>query len=177
MTEKGAETQDRQLWRQFRALAGSASRAPEPDALSLAAYAEGRLNEAAAEAIETWLVADPARISDVVAARSAMQRPPQLTYQTVVANACGLIPGDGEAPAEVPAAGKVVPLRRPAPPWRSALAWSGIAASLLCASFAGFSMGSVAYAKLSPAQSDFLATDSLDTPATLGTFFSDDPGT
>jgi len=49
MSGKGAWLTDRQLWQRWRALDGALLTAA-PDALSLAAYAEGRLGESEAEA-------------------------------------------------------------------------------------------------------------------------------
>jgi hypothetical protein len=64
------------------------------------------------------------------------------------------------------------------PQWRTALAWSSIAASLLCASLVGFSMGSDAYANLSGTQTaEVAAADGLDAPPSLDSYLSDDSGT
>ena len=80
MTDKGAGAQDRRLWQRWRTL-GETSRVAEPDALLLAAYAEGRLTEADAEPVEAWLAAAPEVLADVIAARSAYQHPPQLIFE------------------------------------------------------------------------------------------------
>jgi anti-sigma factor RsiW len=175
MDSQGAGSSDRELWQRWRAL-GTAPSVTEPDALLLAAYAEGRLNETEAEAVETWLAAEPEQVDDVVAAREINQRPPRIVYQHVLSNACHLIP---ETEAESTSQGSnVVPLRRRLPQWRTALAWSSVAASLLCASMVGFSMGSDVYASLSQTQTvDSNASDSFDTPSTLDNYLSDDSST
>ncbi|HVA14846.1 MAG TPA: hypothetical protein VNF99_16490 [Stellaceae bacterium] len=173
MDDTGAEATDRRLWQRWQAL-GGASRAAEPDALSLAAYAEGRLTEAEAEAVETWLAAAPEALADIVAARAINQRPPRLVYRHVIANACNLVPG---AAAPRPSA-KIVPFGRRMPQWRTALAWSSVAASLIGASMVGFSMGSDVYANLSGTQAiDSASADGLGTPPSLDSYFSDDSGT
>lgn len=51
------------LWGRFKAA--------EPDALTLAAYAEGRLAAEAAAAVERWLALDPDGAADVAFARAA----------------------------------------------------------------------------------------------------------
>jgi anti-sigma factor RsiW len=148
----------------------------EPDALSLAAYAEGRLNETEAEAIEAWLATEPEQVDDVIAAREINQRPPRIVYQHVLNNACQLVAEHDAAFA--PRASNIVSFRRRRPQWRAALAWSSVAASLLCASLVGFSLGSDVYAGLSQTQTvDTNATDSFDTPSTLDNYLSDDSST
>jgi hypothetical protein len=63
------------------------------------------------------------------------------------------------------------------PQWRTALAWSSIAASLLCASLVGFSMGSDAYANLSGSQAVDNVVEGLGAPGLDSGYFSDDSGT
>jgi anti-sigma factor RsiW len=172
MTDKGAEARDRRLWRRWQAL-GEDSRVAEPDMLLLAAYAEGRLSEAEAEPVEAWLAATPDRLSDIIAARTTYQRPPRLVFEHVLETAYELVPGEA-----TPAGAEILPFRpRLRPQWRTAIAWSSLAASILCASLVGFSMGSDAYTNLSGAQAvDSSTTDSLGTPS-LDNYFSDDSGT
>lgn len=174
MDNKGAGSTDRRLWQRWQALGGK-PRGAEPDALLLAAYAEGRLSESEAEAVEAWLAVAPEALDDIIAARALAQRPPQLTYQHILNNAFDLVPGSADAPASA----EIVPFRRRLPPqWRTALAWSSIAASIACASLVGFSMGSDAYANLSGTQTvDTASSDALDAPPSLDTYFSDDSGT
>ena len=173
MTDKGAGAQDRRLWQRWRAL-GEKSRVAEPDALWLAAYAEGRLSETEAEAVELWLAATPEALSDIVAARATDQ--PRLVYERILDKASDLVPGSA-----APAGAEIVPFpsRRPQhlPQWRTALAWSSIAASLLCASLVGFSMGSDAYANLSITQTADTTADGLPAPSLESSYFSDDSGT
>jgi anti-sigma factor RsiW len=166
------EERDRRLWKRWQARGGHTHSA-EPDALSLAAYAEGRLSEAEAETVEAWLANAPEALADIVAARAAHQRPPRLLYQRVLGKACALVPGDATAPSGA----EIIPFPRQ-PQWRTALAWSGIAASLICASLVGFSMGSDAYANLAGRQTaDVVSPEALDGAPSLETYFSDDSGT
>jgi len=175
MTDKGAGAQDRRLWQRWQAL-GEQSRVAEPDAMLLAAYTEGRLSEAEAEPVEAWMAVTPEALSDVIAARSAYQHPPRQAYERILDKASDLVPS-----AAVPASAEILPFQPKAQPrlpqWRTALAWSSIAASLLCASLAGFSMGSDAYMNLSGASRvDSAAADGFGTPS-LDSYFSDDSGT
>jgi hypothetical protein len=178
MADKGAGTQDRRLWQRWQAL-GEESRVAEPDAMLLAAYAEGRLSEAEAETVEAWLAATPDALSDIIAARSTYERPPRLVYERILDKATHLLPGAAAPAIAEPAGAEILPFRPGPhlPQWRTALAWSSIAASLLCASLVGFSMGSDAYANLSGSQTvDSTNADGLGAPS-LDTYFSDDSGT
>ena len=169
MVELGDGARNEALWRRWRAESRADRPVATPDAMALAAYAEGRMSETEAEAIEAWLALYPAALAEVIAARDMAQHPPHLSYAAIVAHAGALVPAGTS---------NVVSLRRPAPRWRSALAWSGIAASLVMASMVGFEMGSDAYAGLSDTQiSQPSQSDGLDTPASLDSYLSDDSGT
>ena len=173
MSDKGAEIQDRRLWQRWQAL-GETSRAAEPDALTLAAYAEGRLSEAEAALVEAWLASTPEALSDIAAARAAQRHSPQEVDEHVLGKAAALVSGPSAG-----ASAEILPFRpRRLPPLRAAIAWSGMAASILCASLVGFSMGSDAYAGLAgtPAR-DSASVDALGTPPSLDSYFSDDSGT
>ena len=173
MTDKGAEAQDRRLWQRWRAL-GEKSRVAKPDTMLCAAYAEGRLSEAEAEAVEAWLAATPEALGDIIAARATDQ--PRLVDARILEKAGALVPG-----LATPAGAGILPFRprapQPPPQWRTALAWSSIAASLLCASLVGFSMGSDAYASLSGTQAVDTTVEGLGAPGLDSNYFSDDSGT
>lgn len=173
--DKGVWLSDRELWQRWQALGGKGT-AREPDSLSIAAYAEGRLSEGEAEAVEAWLAARPEAVDDIVAARVFDRRPPRVTFEHALIRACNLVPGT--VPAAQPTATVLSFGRRVAPQLRTALAWSSIAASLVCASLVGFSMGSDAYASLSGTQTvDTASGEGLDTPPSLDSYFSDESGT
>jgi hypothetical protein len=167
MASVGAGEDDRELWRRWRALSEVA---PAPDAMNFAAYAEHRLGEAEAESVEDWLATDPTGWNELAAARGTSEL--DSADAGLIARACALVTDTAALPQD----GTVVPLRRPAPAWRSALAWSSIAASLIATSLVGFSMGSDAYRSLSGTQA-VATTDPLEASPTLDLFFGDDSGT
>lgn len=171
MASVGAGENDRELWRRWRALGEVA---PEPDAMAFAAYAEHRLGETEAESVEDWLATDPLAWSELAAARSVSEIDGSSADAALIARACALVTDVAGLPQD----GTVVALRRPAPAWRSALAWSSIAASLIATSLVGFSLGSDAYRSLSGTQiSADTAADPLEASPTLDLFFGDDSGT
>ena len=173
MTDKGVETTDRRLWQRWQAR-GEKSLVAEPDALLLAVYAEGRLSEAEAEPVEAWLAATPDALSDLLAARATDEHQPHVDRR-ILSAACALVPGVAQPSATI------LPFRAPSsrgvPQWRTALAWSSIAASLLCASLIGFSLGSDAYMNLAGTNTvDSAVADGLGTTS-LDSYFNDDSGT
>jgi len=150
------------LWRRFHALDRIERDQAVDDAdvaLDLAAYADGRLSEAAAEPIETWLAAHPEALDDVVAARS----PRNATVpQRIVDRAASLVAGDSSD-------GRVVPFH-PSPAsrsWRVHVARVAVAACLVLTGLAGFTLGSGAYDNLFSSTS--ASGDTVDQPTS---FFS-----
>lgn len=168
MAEVEPGEQERGLWQIWRAL-GKAE-PPMPDALALAAYAESRLDEAAAEAVENWLAAHPEASADIAAARALTLARSDRASDAMIARASALV-ANGAA--------DVVPFRRHSTPaWRNALAWSSVAASLIATSLVGFALGTDAYQNLSRSQAvDTASADALDAPATPDFYFSDESGT
>ncbi len=124
---------DRALFARWHAARDAAAPAPAlPDAVTLAAYAEGRLDDAAAEAVEAALAADP----DLLETLLALRAPPQPeAAAAVIRSAQALVRAE---PVVVP-----FPVRKPgaARPVKAWLAWGAVAASLLLVSVAGFDMG------------------------------------
>ena len=175
MNGPGDETKERALWHRWRQFA--AGEAATPDALDLAAYAEGRLDEAEAVAVETWLAAHPEILADVQLARVLAPAPSDTSHAAIVAKACALVAVSSLTPAN----SNVMPLRRSVVAWRSALAWSSVAASLVAASLVGFTMGSEAYQRLTQTQvqpSENVPADILDASPSLDSYFtSNDSGT
>lgn len=133
---KSAETAG--LWQRFRALDHRAA-PTAPEALELAAYAEGRLDEAAAvERVEAWLLAHPAALDDVVAARAGHAAP---ASRTLIERALALVPAEAQ----------ILLFRRQAAPsytWRVHMARVAVAASLALTGLVGFTLGSQSYANL-----------------------------
>jgi hypothetical protein len=163
MTEPMDKAEEIALWRHWRrAMVESAGEAaPAPDPLLLAAYAEHRLSETAADEVAAWLALHPEALADVLAAQDsdvvqALVRP----SKAALVRAMGLVPA---------LQSKVVPLRRtvrPAPAWRVAMGRVAVAASLLVVSLIGFTLGTDAYTNLlSGGQSAALSQDLFDAPA------------
>jgi hypothetical protein len=177
MVELGAGKEEQDLWRRWRERGGA--RMAAPSTALLAAYADHRLSETEAEPVEAWLADDPAAWPELVALRAAVAAPVASAdaAEAMIAGACALV---ADRAALAPD-GNVVPLRRPARSWRNALAWSGVAASLVAVSLVGFTMGSDAYQSLAglsggdSAQSAVF--DSFDAPTTIDSYLSDESGT
>lgn len=156
---------DKALAARWRAAAAAASASEIPDALTLAAYAEGRLDETEAEAVEAALAADPELLDTLLALRT-LPEPEAASAELIRA-----------AQALVRAEPVVVPFhsRKPAPmrPVRAWLAWGAVAASLLLVSVAGFDLGMATSHTLSaPNAGDVSPSELLD----LSGLTSDDIG-
>ncbi|HEV2546357.1 MAG TPA: hypothetical protein VGU20_03395 [Stellaceae bacterium] len=154
------------LWQRWRLLASAPAGEP-PDALTLAAYAEGRLGPAEMEAVEDWLSVDAELAADVASARNATLGPLPEVDARVIAPAVALVPADD---------GRVVPSRRPSTPlrWQSVVRWSAMAASILLASFVGFALGNDTYVSLAGYQPAIFGQELLDPPSGLLTGFDED---
>ena len=151
------------LWRRFRALDRTVRdhAADDADAThDLAAYADGRLSDAAAEAVEAWLAAQPEALDDLIAARRAGET---VAPQRIVDRAAALVSGDATD-------GRIVPFRRPAVAyaWRVHMARIAVAACLVLTGLVGFTLGSGVYGNLFPS-SDLVSGDTADQPTS---FFS-----
>ncbi len=171
MTDRIERAEETALWRRWRAAAATAGEAaPAPDPLLLAAYAEHRLDEAAAEDVEAWLTGHPEAISDVLsAADSKMDRSQSVEpSEAALARAMALVPGSDP---------KVVPFRhraRPVAVWRVALARVAVAASLLVVSLVGFALGTDAYTSLSGEQTTAMGQDLFDPPSGVFSGFGEE---
>ncbi|MDE2229518.1 MAG: hypothetical protein KGL11_10825 [Alphaproteobacteria bacterium] len=156
------------LWRRFRAFDTGAlpdwALDDERAALELAAYGEGRLDEAAAERIEAWLAVYPEALADLAAARAQRE---SSVPQRVVDRAAALVPAD-------PAGARVIPFRRPAAPyvWRVHMARVAVAASLVLTGLIGFTLGSEVYANLFGSTESASAGELFGQP--IGVFTSED---
>jgi anti-sigma factor RsiW len=117
---------DRRLWRRLQ-------EEEAPDALLLAAYAEGRLAPEEAARVEALLAKNPELGEDVAFARAGAAEADPAAAERVAARAMALV-------AEPSAT--VVPFRpRPVRRWAEALA---LAASLVLCAYLGFEMGASA---------------------------------
>jgi anti-sigma factor RsiW len=141
MNDKGKrEERDRALWRRLRAESQSPGAEDEraPGEMALAAYLEGRLDEAARAEVEAWLAAAPEGLDLVLAAREALSEPDMPAPEAVVRRAAALVP---ESPGRKPggrlwdALGAL---------WQP-LGWSGAVAGVLLACVVGFELGRSGY--------------------------------
>jgi hypothetical protein len=172
MTEPMDRAEETALWQHWQTAVVNAAgeAAPAPDPLLLAAYAEHRLSETAAEELEAWLALHPEAITDVLAARDSNAGPlPIEPPAAVLARAMALVPSSDP---------KVVPFRRPArpaPAWRVAIARVAVAASLLIVSLVGFALGTDAYTSVvNGDQSAALSQDLFDPPAGVFSSFAEE---
>jgi anti-sigma factor RsiW len=119
---------DRRLWRRLQ-------EEEAPDALLLAAYAEGRLASEEAARVEAFLADNPELAEDIAFARAGAAEVDLAAAERVAARAMALV-------AEPSAT--VVPFRaRPVRRWAEAMA---LAASLVLCAYLGFEMGASAQA-------------------------------
>jgi anti-sigma factor RsiW len=169
MTGPGDRTESVALWRRWRQGTPAAANSAAPDSLLLAAWADGRLDEAQAEPVETWLADHPEAMADLLAAQqAALSAPPAIASEALIARAAGLVPS-------LPM--NVVPLRRSgvhAPLWLSAIKWGGLAASLVVTSLVGFALGNNAYVNFAgqPPATESVLNELLDPP--LSVFSADE---
>ena len=172
MMEPMDRAEESALWRHWRtAVTAAGESAPAPDPLLLAAYAEHRLSETAAEAVETWLALQPEAITDVLAAGEVNVQPAAVEPPAIaLARAMALVPG---------ADPKIVPFRRPAlrtAPWHVAVGRGAVAASLVAVSLVGFALGNDAYTSLlSGDQQAAVGQDLFDPPNGIFSGFGEDP--
>lgn len=157
---------DAAVWRRWRSATAMGAAPAEPDALLLAAYAEGRLTEEAAETIEDWLAASPAAADDVLAARRGAE---VVASEAIIARAAGLVGAGAE----------VLPFRRPRQSWRVAASWTAMAASLVMATVLGYSVGHDAgiYTTLAGGPSAALGQELIDPPTGLFNGLDEDSST
>ena len=171
-------TDEAALWRRWRSAAASgaavgsgAAVTAEPDAVLLAAYAEGRLPEAVSGTIEDWLAAHPEIVSDVLAARRATHDESPAASDAVIARAAALVAArDAQIVSLPPPA-----VRRAS--WRIAAMWSGVAASLVVTSMIGFTLGNSAYISLAGSATPALGQELFDPPTGLFNSLDEDPNT
>jgi hypothetical protein len=114
----------------------SMPRPAPPDLMLLAAYAEGRLNDAEAEPIEAALASDPALLDTLLALREPSAA--AIPSAALIRSAQALVPGPALSAPSVVSFARRGAARRGADAW---LAWGAVAASLLIVSTAGFSLG------------------------------------
>ncbi len=148
-----------ELWARAREGWRTAAAAPDaPDSLTLAAYLDGTLDQAALERVETWMAASPAALDLVISARSAQAAVPGAAPDGLRSRAQGL----GRAPPPRARAGLgawlsgLVAFQVEA--WRP-VAWAGVTAVLLAVSTGGFELGRRGALHMAPVQT--AASDDL----------------
>lgn len=129
MTDPLFDRSDPDSARLLRRWRAAAPPLPAPDAMELAAYAEGRLDPARAEAVEGWLARDPEMLAVVLACRpsgaaDSVAADAEPAVLDVVRRARGLV-----APSGTPR------------PWQRAAGWSGAVAAMLVACILSFQAG------------------------------------
>jgi len=167
MTGPGDRAADAALWRRWRLQSQSAPGLEAPDPVLLAAYAEGRLDDAEAEPVEAWLAENPAALEDLLAAAAAGIEALPAAPERVMLRAEALVPAGSTDPGKVVPFPLVAAHRRQA--WRTVVSWGALAASLLVTSFVGFGIGNDAYESLArpPTIVESIGHELLDPPSTL----------
>jgi anti-sigma factor RsiW len=164
MTGLGDKAEGAALWQRWRSRWRAVAKdGGDDNALLLAAYVDGRLAAAKAEAVEEWLVDHPEALDDVIAARTAVGAALPMAPQSVLVRAEALVAARDET--VVGFADRAARRRG----WRTAAAWSGLAASLLATSLFGFALGSNAYFDLmrQPLAPESMFHQLLDPPGQL----------
>jgi len=154
------------LWQRWRSLR-PAPAGERPDAMTLAAYVEGRLGLAEAETVEEWLSADPDLAADAASARYAALGPLPEAADGIIARASALV---------LPKDERVVALHASArrPSWHRMVRWSAMAASILVASAIGFALGNDTYVSLAGSHPAAFGQELLDPSSGLFTAFDKD---
>lgn len=172
MTGPGDKAEGAALWQRWRSLSRTEPKnAADDNALLLAAYVDGRLDAASAEAVEEWLAEHDTALDDVIAVRALAAARIDLAPDAMVARAAALVAAPD--PVVVPFAAAAAQHRR----WRIAAGWSGLAASVLATSLVGFSLGSSAYFDLAgqPVVAESALHELLDPPGSLFAVEEEEP--
>ncbi len=111
-----------------------------PDALALAAYADGTLDPEDRARVEAWMAGSPDALDLVVAAREAGAEAPAAAPADVVRRAQGLVRARRTAGGGF--AARLGALLAPDAPFWRPVAWAGVTAALLMVSVSGFELGS-----------------------------------
>jgi hypothetical protein len=136
-----------------------------PDALTLAAFAEGKLGGAEARAVERWLAAHPASAEDVEIARTLalLGEPPRdAAAERIAARAASLVSEPAGAAVVAFPGGRV-----PVFALRRTASWVAVAASLTITAWLGFSLGTETYSRLGTADETASFSDIVDPPTGL----------
>jgi anti-sigma factor RsiW len=153
------------LWRRYRQ---GLSSPPAPDELTLAAYAEGRLDEDKAAPVESWLAQNLGRLDDLAAARAAAE-----AATVVLGRKAEIRAARGLVYESVQRLGARVLLLRGA-------AWGSVAAGFLVACLIGYEAGVATrghtLAALSTAAHEISFVASAEVPLSTAMGVGDDAG-
>ena len=144
MNDEAPFQPDRALFERWRAHESAAAATPPPidppiDPMLLAAYLDGRLDEAEAEALERRLAADPAALDDVIDCKT-QPIVPEIASAAFLGRAQALLPE--QTAAVLPFAPRPFAPSSAAPRRVSTwAAWGAVAASLVLISLVGFDLG------------------------------------
>ncbi len=147
------------LWARAREGWRTATLRPEaPDSMTLAAYLDGTLDQAALERVEAWMAASPEALERVISARSAQAAAPEAVPDGLMSRAQGLVrarPHGSRAGLGTWLSG-LIGFQVAA--WRP-VAWAGLTAALLVVSTGGFELGRLGALHMAPVQT--AASDDL----------------
>ncbi len=153
-SEAGAE-----LWARAREGWRAATADPDtPDSLTLAAYLEGTLDEAARARVEAWMAASPEALDLVISARSAQAAAPEAAPDGLMSRAQGLVRARPRAARAGLGAWLSGLIALQGAAWRP-VAWAGVTAVLLAVSTGGFELGRRGALHMAPVQT--AASDDL----------------
>ncbi len=147
------------LWARARAGWRAATAAPDaPDSLTLAAYLDGTLEEAARERVEAWMAASPEALDLMISARSAQAAAPEAASDGLMSRAQGLVRVRPRAARAGLGAWLNGLIGFQVEAWRP-VAWAGVTAALLVVSTGGFELGRLGALHMAPVQT--AASDDL----------------
>ncbi len=146
-SEAGAE-----LWARARESWRAATAAPDaPESLTLAAYLDGTLDQAALARVEAWMAASPEALEIMISARAAQAAAPEAAPDGLMSRAQGLVRPRPRA-ARTGLGGwlsELIGFQVAA--WRP-VAWAGVTAVLLVVSTGGFELGRQGALYMAPVQ-------------------------
>ncbi len=141
-----------ELWARAREGWRAAAPRPEaPDSLTLAAYLDGTLDEAARERVEAWMAASPEALDLVISARSAQAAAPEAAPDGLTSRAQGLVRERPRAARAGLGAWLSGLIAFQVEAWRP-VAWAGVTAALLVVSTGGFELGRLGALYMAPVQ-------------------------
>lgn len=153
---------DRALFARWRSHESVPAEPPAAlDPMLLAAYLDGRLDEASAAPLERLLMADPSALDDLIECK-AHPVGPEIASASFLSGAQALIPQDPATATILPFTSRTTPRRVTA--WA---AWGAVAASLILISLVGFNVGMQTERNINGATGTGTSIDILDQSSAL----------